>query len=960
MTVQTTNGQEWDPAVAARSLLKRAFQSYDSYYGLCTTSCQVYDTAWVAMVVKTTDGVRQWLFPECFYYLLKTQSSDGSWGLLPTTQTAGILDTASALLALISHAKDPLQILDISPTKIDQSIKLGLASLKKQLATWDDVEKTNHIGVELIVPALLTYLQKEHSVCPSEFMFPCKEALNSMHKEKMSQFNPEVLYNKRPSSALHSLEAFLGQIDFDRVSHHLYHGSMMASPSSTAAYLIGASQWDDEAERYLRHVLRVGTGHGDGGIPGTHPTTHFECSWILATLLKGGFSKQQLDCDELHGLSGILDTAFQNEKGIIGFAPHTADVDDTAKGLLAFSLLVQHVSPDAMIKVFEARDHFTTFGSERDPSLTSNLHVLLSLLNQPNRSHYHSQILKSALFVCRWWWNSDSIIKDKWHLSHLYPTMLFVEAFTDLLELVDSGELSGLIDQEWRLKMGASLFQACLRVMLEQQDDGSWGGYREQTCHAVLALSQARRLCFFNEIRAKLQSCIDQASTWLHSSSPHSRDLAWTSKTAYQVTFVAEAYELAALQSSMPSNSLGNIGHNLTPAIASTDLDGYMRLVRKTALFSSVDEWQVRASVIESSFFVPLLRARRSDVFPRDDGLLEQDNYLSIIPFTWVGCNNRSRAFASNSWLYDMMLLSLLGYQTDEYVEAVIAPAVGEGFQLREAIDRIIDSIMREPTAAENGGLTLTEKLKGCETNGHSDVSSPFGSILSSLTRFASNVLNHEAVLRSSLWDRENLSREFKTFLHSHATQLEDNFRFSKQPNGDTFSSPTQTYFDWVNSTGGSHVACAYSFAFSNCLVSASLCQGQEAFPTVTQKYLASDVMRHATAMCRMYNDYGSMARDEAERNVNSMHFPDFASCGTTSPEPADSRKKRLGQLAQYEHACLIQALEALGKECHKPWRKNGATSIEARKLSIVRLFCDVTDLYDQLYVIKDISSRLK
>lgn len=279
-SVQTTNGLEWDPAVAARSLLKRAFQSYDSYYGLCTTSCQVYDTAWVAMVVKTTDGVRQWVFPECFYYLLKTQSSDGSWGLLPTTQTAGILDTASALLALISHAKEPLQILGISPTKIDQSIKLGLASLKKQLSTWDDVEKTNHIGVELIVPALLTYLQKEHSVCPSEFMFPCKEALNSMHTEKMSQFDPEVLYSKRPSSAVHSLEAFLGQIDFDRVSHHLYHGSMMASPSSTAAYLIGASQWDDEAERYLRHVLRVGTGHGDGGIPGTHPTTHFECSWV--------------------------------------------------------------------------------------------------------------------------------------------------------------------------------------------------------------------------------------------------------------------------------------------------------------------------------------------------------------------------------------------------------------------------------------------------------------------------------------------------------------------------------------------------------------------------------------------------------------------------------------------------------------------------------------------------------
>jgi hypothetical protein len=28
--------------------------------------------------------------------------------------------------------------------------------------------------------------------------------------------------------------------------------------------------------------------------------------------------------------------------------------------------------------------------------------------------------------------------------------------------------------------------------------------------------------------------------------------------------------------------------------------------------------------------------------------------------------------------------------------------------------------------------------------------------------------------------------------------------------------------------------------------------------------------------MCRMYNDYGSVARDKAERNLNSVNFPEF------------------------------------------------------------------------------------
>ncbi|KAF4466431.1 ent-kaur-16-ene synthase [Fusarium albosuccineum] len=951
-------------ATAAKSLLTRAYASYHSHYGICTTSCQVYDTAWVAMIPKTTDNVKHWLFPECFYYLLKTQSDDGSWGVLPTTQTAGILDTASALLALLSHARDPLQIVDVSPDEINQRIERGFVSLHNQLSQWDDVETTNHIGVELIVPALLNYLQQERGSL--SFDFPCKVALESMHKDKMSHFNLEVLYSKKPSSALHSLESFLGQLDFDRVSHHLYHGSMLASPSSTAAYLIGASKWDDEAESYLRHIVKAGAGHGDGGIPGTYPTTHFECSWTLATLLKGGFPRKEIECAGLHGLADILDDAFQNENGIIGFAPRTADVDDTAKGLLALNLAGRPVSPDTMIQVFEGQTHFTTFGSERDPSLTSNLHVLLCLLHQPDISRYLSQILKTTFFACRWWWDSDFRIKDKWHLSHLYPTMLLVEAFTDLLRLIDSGELSGIIDENWRCRVGVSLFQACLRIMLDQNDDGSWGDHREQTCYAILALSQARRVCFFNEIRVELQSCIDRGSSWLKSCSLHSQDLTWTSKTAYEVGFVAEAYKLAALKAALPDNSPGTIGHSLNSAHVSSDLERYMRLVRKTALFALLDEWQVRASMIESSFFVPLLQAQRLEIYPRDDAILAEDKYLSIIPFTWVGCNNRSRAFAPTTWLYDMMLLSLLGYQTDEFLEAVAAPVFKEGGKLHEVIDNIIDSAINGLSQTENGckdegiDVDAEEKTNGHDTNGHFNALLTVENITPSLTRFTSHVLNHEAVLKSSRWDRENLHQEFRAFMHAHATQLEDNARFAKQQNSDTFVSPTQSYFHWVRTIGGNHVACAYSFAFSNCLISTSLGQGEEVFPTVTQKYLAAAVTRHLTTMCRMYNDFGSLARDSAERNVNSMHFPEFSLCNKTSVKGIDTKKQSLVQLAEYEHACVNQALDALGRAFHEKQGETCMSSLEARKLMIVRLFCDVTDLYDQLYVIKDLSSHLK
>jgi hypothetical protein len=53
---------------------------------------------------------------------------------------------------------------------------------------------------------------------------------------------------------------------------------MMGSPSSTAAYLMHASVWDDEAEAYLRKVLKYSAGRGNGSVPCAWPTSVFEVS----------------------------------------------------------------------------------------------------------------------------------------------------------------------------------------------------------------------------------------------------------------------------------------------------------------------------------------------------------------------------------------------------------------------------------------------------------------------------------------------------------------------------------------------------------------------------------------------------------------------------------------------------------------------------------------------------------
>lgn len=92
------------------------------------------------------------------------------------------------------------------------------------------------------------------------------------------------------------------------------------------------------------------------------------------------------------------------------------DVDDTAKGLLTLSLLGQEdrVNPDPMFRMFEAKDHFLTFLGERDPSFTSNCHVLLALLQRSDRLQHIIQVRKAADFIVNTWWECDGKVKDKW------------------------------------------------------------------------------------------------------------------------------------------------------------------------------------------------------------------------------------------------------------------------------------------------------------------------------------------------------------------------------------------------------------------------------------------------------------------------------------------------------------------------------------------------------------------
>ena len=260
----------------AKNIVARLAATLDTpYHGSSSMTPSVYDTAWVSMISKeeTRDGVTAsyWLFPECFQAVLESQSPGGGFAI-NGAQVDGILSTMAALLALCKHQRSP-SILGCphAPPDLQERIDKARAYLDQALQCWD-VKSTVQVGFEILVPSLVRMLQDEGM----NINFPGGRALKALNKRKMDKIKPAMFYAHRKTTLLHSLESFIGSVDFGKMSHSLTNGSMMGSPSSTAAYLINSPHWDENAEKYLRFVVDA----KKGSVPSAFPISVFELSWV--------------------------------------------------------------------------------------------------------------------------------------------------------------------------------------------------------------------------------------------------------------------------------------------------------------------------------------------------------------------------------------------------------------------------------------------------------------------------------------------------------------------------------------------------------------------------------------------------------------------------------------------------------------------------------------------------------
>lgn len=315
----------------AGSLLASMAAGLDSAHGFSTFSVSTYDTAWVAMVERRGPyGSMELMFPECFEFLLQTQHVDGSWRSESGSTLDAILNTMAALLALQKRAAN---ISGSSHTYIATRSAKAETALVGMLNGWD-IASCDRVGFEVIVPALMRLLEPHGYHFAKHLSGKHGDSLTVFYEKKVSKFFP-ILFSDSPTTLIHSLEAFAGKLDYDKVKHHRTpRGDMLGSPSSTAAYLMFAPTWDEQAYDYLRSaVTSMAPQTGNGGVPSAFPTHIFEITWGLTTLLEAGFSVKDLGEKSVSRLKDHLLHILEKQGGLIGFGKFTRWSDRPCKRL---------------------------------------------------------------------------------------------------------------------------------------------------------------------------------------------------------------------------------------------------------------------------------------------------------------------------------------------------------------------------------------------------------------------------------------------------------------------------------------------------------------------------------------------------------------------------------------------------------------------------------------------------
>lgn len=379
----------------------------------------------------------------------------------------------------------------------------------------------------------------------------------------------------------------------------------------------------------------------------------------------------------------------------------------------------------------------------------------------------------------------------------------------------------------------------------------------------------------------------------------------------------------------------------------------------------------MKLSAIEGLLFLPILKSARADILPRQRDAKNQ--YLDQIPITWIIKNNTRDLFLPANVLWDMMVLTVCNFRVDEYMETSVAKMSDAALQkTKTTISELCAGKLSQLIGKETRKGFHEDSARVINDSGQSQMeeSPDFSGFKTVIGHYIGAMLTYPSIQHASRADKLSFQTKLEEYLLSHIDQLQDNKRFKKQvswsaSHSTIFETPRFNFLRWLQTTGADSVAAPMSFAFLTCLLGASandssiaIRERTDCFMTISQKYLAHDLSVRLAVMSRLYNDYGSIARDHAEANINSANFIEFhaekiENEGTQEKEV--ELKKKLLALAEYER----EAMDHTGKRLMEALRRSGRAR-EQKIAQAVALFMGAASFFAEIYVITDLSNPIQ
>jgi hypothetical protein len=368
--------------------------------------------------------------------------------------------------------------------------------------------------------------------------------------------------------------------------------------------------------------------------------------------------------------------------------------------------------------------------------------------------------------------------------------MLLAQTFRKMLVLWDEELLPGLDEGILKGKISLTLLQIYHRTLYRQNSNGSWGTPDdcETTAYALLTLVELFDLPWFQTLTPTLRIAIHAGRQFLELSRPvwGIPSYKWIEKVTYSSSVLSTTYCLAASNSAARFHEIQC--HPWKPStkqlvdIPEDTLINICAFFTRIPLFNGTPIWQLNASIIEAYIFLPFLYGARLEIFPRLN--MAKDDYLTYIPITWTTCNNMG-IFLEADLLRDMMMISMLNSQADEFMESVVESVFST--DLIQA-KRIITSFLAELDGKDSRSAMLPvqndEKLLNSFS---SDITLDDTSLidkgvtLKPLKDFVHFVYEHQTIQNAPASSLRNLRLRLREFLFAHLEQCADNAKFMHQ-----------------------------------------------------------------------------------------------------------------------------------------------------------------------------------